>query len=255
MLFPFCSVNHRLPSGPDAMFVGALLAVGIGYSVKTPAVVSLVTILRPFSTNHRLPSGPVVIPYARGAGPAGIGNSVIAPARVMRPILLVGPYSVNQRAPSGPSVMPNGFEPAESAYSVTGGGVGVIDGGGVGVIDGGGVGVIDGGGVGVVPGVGVGVGPVNSSHQYVCPTTVVNVVELPGNVTLVPLTLASTSTSSMPLAVPSKVSSSNGPLRPEGTCHTVIGKPLKVTGAEYVWLTQKIAVRKPAASDCGREPA
>src|SRR5258708_17074531 len=55
------------------------------------------------SVNHNAPSGPVVMPV--GPLPAfGSGNSVIAPAVVMRPILLAK-VSVNQSAPSGPVVM------------------------------------------------------------------------------------------------------------------------------------------------------
>src|SRR5258707_13050011 len=53
--------------------------------------------------NHNAPSGPVVMPV--GPLPAfGTGNSVTAPAVVMRPILLAK-ESGNQSAPSGPVVM------------------------------------------------------------------------------------------------------------------------------------------------------
>jgi hypothetical protein len=45
------------------MAVGALLLVGIEYSVNVPEVVILATLLATFSTNHKLPSGPLVIPW------------------------------------------------------------------------------------------------------------------------------------------------------------------------------------------------
>src|SRR5438034_1309319 len=62
-----------------------------------------------FSVNQRLPSGPAVIP----SGPlllVGIGNSVMVPLVVIRPILFPAGLvcSVNQRLPSGPAVMPPG---------------------------------------------------------------------------------------------------------------------------------------------------
>src|SRR5262249_3069366 len=55
------------------------------------------------SKNHSAPSGPVVIPKGPLLG-LGIGNSVITPAVVIRPILLVS-FSVNHSAPSGPVVI------------------------------------------------------------------------------------------------------------------------------------------------------
>src|SRR6266849_866746 len=63
------------------------------------------------SVNHRLPSSPVVMPL--GPLPAvGTGNSAsIAPAGLMRPILLAL-YSVNQRLPSIPVAMLAGALPA-----------------------------------------------------------------------------------------------------------------------------------------------
>src|SRR5207244_7692374 len=51
-------------------------------------------------------SGPAVIPKGSLAA-VGMGNSVTAPAVVIRPILLPS-SSVNQRAPSGPAVIPQG---------------------------------------------------------------------------------------------------------------------------------------------------
>src|SRR5258706_403686 len=57
------------------------------------------------SVNHNAPSGPVVMPMDE-LPTVGIGNSVITPAVVMRPIL--SPSSVNHSAPAGPVVMPAG---------------------------------------------------------------------------------------------------------------------------------------------------
>ncbi len=55
---------------------------------------------------------------SRGPLPdAGVGYSLIAPAVVIRPILLE-PFSVNQSAPSGPAVMPAGPAPNARGYSV-----------------------------------------------------------------------------------------------------------------------------------------
>src|SRR6266540_2629654 len=70
------SVNHRAPSGPAAMETG--------------------------------PHGPDLEQSGYDAG-SGIGNSVMAPEVVMRPILLAY-CSVNHRAPSGPSTIPPGPE-------------------------------------------------------------------------------------------------------------------------------------------------
>src|SRR5262249_42907650 len=56
------------------------------------------------SVNHSAPSGPILI----AMGPlltVGIANSVITPAVVMRPMLLL---FTNHNAPSGPVVMPEG---------------------------------------------------------------------------------------------------------------------------------------------------
>ena len=53
------------------MSPGKLVAVGIGYSVITPAGVISPTAFPVFSVNHRLPSGPAVMPPAavRRSGP------------------------------------------------------------------------------------------------------------------------------------------------------------------------------------------
>src|SRR5207247_1675470 len=57
-------------------------------------------------TNHWAPSGPATISLALLPG-VGSGNSVIAPAVVIRPILLL--KSVNHNAPSHPAVMAKGW--------------------------------------------------------------------------------------------------------------------------------------------------
>src|ERR1700687_634107 len=62
------SVNQRLPSGPAVMPHGRLPAVGIVYSVTTPAGVILPTYPL-LSTNHTLPSGPLAIPITPGVLP------------------------------------------------------------------------------------------------------------------------------------------------------------------------------------------
>src|SRR5260221_5739500 len=60
------------------------------------------------SVNHSAPSGPVVMPSAKVRG-VGIGNSVITPAVVMRPILpgtdSPANPSVYPTAPAGPVVL------------------------------------------------------------------------------------------------------------------------------------------------------
>src|SRR6266446_2892876 len=82
-------------------------------SVTTPLVRLMRPIwLTPFSANHRLPSGPAVMPAGLLLC-VGMGNSVIVPADVIRPIRLTpftsAPVSVNHRLPSGPVVMPVGL--------------------------------------------------------------------------------------------------------------------------------------------------
>ena len=62
------------------------------------------------SANHRLPSGPAVIPSGWLCA-VGMGNSVNAPAGVIRPILL-DQDSVNHRLPSGPAVIPGQLSPS-----------------------------------------------------------------------------------------------------------------------------------------------
>src|SRR5438105_14513893 len=88
------------------------------YSVITPEVVTLATLLVPLSVNQMLPSGPVVMPM--GLLPAvGIVYSVMAPVLVILPTLFPM-SSVNQTLPSRPAAMPNGKLPGVgTAYSVT----------------------------------------------------------------------------------------------------------------------------------------
>jgi hypothetical protein len=57
--------------------------------------------------NHNAPSGPAIMLVGELL-PVGIGNSVMIPAVVIRPILFTS-SSVNQSAPSGPAVMPWGL--------------------------------------------------------------------------------------------------------------------------------------------------
>src|ERR1700720_1753811 len=91
-------------------------ALPTGYSARTPAVVMRPIAEMPRSVNQRAPSGPAVMLKGAEIWPLR-GNSVTAPAVVMRPILpgsvqnipaLVVHHSVNQRAPSGPAVIPPG---------------------------------------------------------------------------------------------------------------------------------------------------
>ena len=62
-----------------------MLAVGIGNSVTTPAVVMRPILLVSLSVNQSAPSGPAAMPKGLLAA-VGIGNSVKSPAVVMRPI-------------------------------------------------------------------------------------------------------------------------------------------------------------------------
>src|SRR5437588_116521 len=62
ILLPYRSVNHRLPSGPEAMPWATGNPLGIGYSVSAPCVVIRPTLPLPLSANQRLSSGPNVMP-------------------------------------------------------------------------------------------------------------------------------------------------------------------------------------------------
>src|SRR6266446_1323425 len=66
--------------------------------------------------NHSAPSGPCVMLPGKLLA-VGIGNAVIAPSVVIRPILLEA-ASENHSAPSGPGVMPVGRLPVGSWNSV-----------------------------------------------------------------------------------------------------------------------------------------
>ena len=55
------SVSQRLPSAPFAIPVGALDAVGVGYSVTPPDVVTRAIREAPLSASHRSPSAPTVM--------------------------------------------------------------------------------------------------------------------------------------------------------------------------------------------------
>ena len=92
------------------------MAVGIGYSVKAPEVVTRPIWFLPFSVNQRAPSGPTVMSWGVELVVGG-GNSVTTPVGVMRPILPVS--SVNQRFPSGPSATPCGSAVLPIGYSFT----------------------------------------------------------------------------------------------------------------------------------------
>lgn len=66
---------------------------------------TLAMLLPPDSVSQSLLSGPVVISQGKELG-VGTVNSVIDPAGVLRPILLLK-MSANQRFPSGPAVIPS----------------------------------------------------------------------------------------------------------------------------------------------------
>src|SRR5580698_2833697 len=88
------------------MPTGWLLAVGLGYSVRTPEVVSLPIWSLPNCVNHKAPSGPATT--AVGWVPTFvIVYSVSEPAVVILPSLLAF-CSANHTAPSEPSVIPQG---------------------------------------------------------------------------------------------------------------------------------------------------
>src|SRR2546421_2809461 len=103
-MFPTCSGNQTLPSGPAVGRRGRLFAVGIGNSVMAPAGVTTATWLALFSVNQTFPSDPLAIPPTPALG-VGIGNSPSKrPPVVIRPMLLL-PGSPIHRLPSDPTVM------------------------------------------------------------------------------------------------------------------------------------------------------
>ena len=69
------SVNHMLPSGPKAMSVGELEAMGSTYSWKVPPVEISPILSAACSANHRLPTPSEAMPDGR-AEPVGMGNMV-----------------------------------------------------------------------------------------------------------------------------------------------------------------------------------
>src|SRR5262249_6464534 len=108
ILPPAPSVNHRAPSGPVVMPSGP---GDPGTANSTSCKLSAVAVvgMRPIffdvnSVNHSAPSGPVVMECKMPS--ALIGNSVMLPPVVIRPIL--PPASVNHSAPSGPVVIAEG---------------------------------------------------------------------------------------------------------------------------------------------------
>ena len=108
-----------LPSGPAARNVTVDLVVPtmIGNSPSiVPLVSHLPILLRLLSMNQRKPPCETMSP-----GPAlavVVGNSVIAPPVVMRPIFDAD-ASTNQRLLSGPTVICDGCEPAVGILYVT----------------------------------------------------------------------------------------------------------------------------------------
>ena len=75
ILLAALSVNQRLPSGPLAMPMGALAAVGIVLAGEKADddVTNESIAFAPFSVNQRFPSGPFVMPY--GPAPEAVANS------------------------------------------------------------------------------------------------------------------------------------------------------------------------------------
>ena len=106
-ILPISSVNHILPSGPAAIPIGPLGAVGRGNSVMTPAVVMRPMAFASSSVNQRLPVGPIAMNAGR-LGRVGVTNSVIMPPAVRRPMRSAS-NSVNQMFPKGPVVIPRGL--------------------------------------------------------------------------------------------------------------------------------------------------
>src|SRR3982074_2122498 len=104
-------MNHRAPSDPGVMAVGAPLPKSDGNSVTTwPGVILP---MRPWfcSVNQRLPSGPTVMPAIPAPVPLAAWVSLTwTPAVVISPILPpLAPCSVNQRLPFGPDAMESGM--------------------------------------------------------------------------------------------------------------------------------------------------
>ncbi|MFG1882000.1 hypothetical protein [Micromonospora sp. NPDC049102] len=94
-----------MPTGPAS-------AVGNGYSVTVPSVVTRPIVSEVIPAYQRAPSGPTAMPP--GPVPGGRATVRCAPSTVIRPIRS-SPERVNQSAPSGPVVMINGRPPAGSS--------------------------------------------------------------------------------------------------------------------------------------------
>src|SRR5216683_561753 len=113
----FCSVNHRLPSGPTVMpaMPAPVPEAACASLTRTPAAVisPILPPLAPCSVNQRWPSGPEAM--AVGMRPDVTGKVVATvPAGAlgsMVPMVLL-PKSVNHMWPSGPVTMPVGMAPA-----------------------------------------------------------------------------------------------------------------------------------------------
>src|SRR5215210_8232821 len=102
------SVNHRLPSAPATMSVGALFGVSpVVYAVTRPVgVMRPIAPAPPRSVNQTLPSGPFAMPVGWPSGVMPVAYSVTLPvAGSRRAIWPVTPSSVNHRSPPGPEVM------------------------------------------------------------------------------------------------------------------------------------------------------
>src|SRR5712692_9327426 len=102
---PGLTVNHSAPSGPAVMPAASVPATG-RVNWRMCPLAGLIAPIRPSdSVNHIRPSGPAVM--SKGKVLPATGNSVIAPAVVIRPILLAL-NSVNHSAPSGPTAIRRG---------------------------------------------------------------------------------------------------------------------------------------------------
>src|SRR5258708_10613124 len=102
ILYAPASPNQMFPSDPTAMPAGIAFEVGIGNSVTARAGEIRPISLRK-SVNQRFPSGPAASPVTVAFTPSttGSANSVITPAKVIRPILATL-VSLNHTLPSGP---------------------------------------------------------------------------------------------------------------------------------------------------------
>src|SRR6266545_1983522 len=110
-LLPGC-VTHNAPSGPVVRPRG-LLSPARNQATVPVVVIRPTTEKNEDAVNHNAFAWTVMLmgcgaPVGKGVGwKPGIGNSVMVPVVVIRPICLL-PNSVNHSAPSGPAVMPRG---------------------------------------------------------------------------------------------------------------------------------------------------